>query len=709
MENMLKKVFVALFVVAIAACGSTPRVNLDAETGALKPTPQHAVIAKDVVGLFESISYKKVPFGDSISSVIFDNLIKAVDQGRNYLMQSDIDAFEQYRNTLGEDFREGDLSAAYHVFNVYMKRYLERLDYALTQIDIPHDFSVDEQYSYNREKEKWFASETEADDQWRKRVKYDLLNLRLSGGSTDSATAKQKETLTSRYKNLISMAKKTDNNEAFQVIMTALTDAIDPHTSYFNPYFAQRFNEDMANTFEGIGARLSMENEMVKVADIIVGGPVYKAKALQIDDRIIGVAQGEDGEFEDIIGWKLDHAVSKIKGPKGTVVRLKIIPAGEEVTAEPKIVSLTRDRVVIEDESAKREIKEVVGDDGKTYRIGIISLPKFYIDFEAYRKNDPNYKSTTRDVRLLLDSLKQENVDAVVMDLRFNGGGSLQESIELTGLFIDKGPVVQVRDTRNQIEVNSDREDGVAWDGPLGVIINRFSASASEIFAAAIQDYGRGIILGSQSYGKGTVQSAIDMSRVISPTDRLLLKAQADGDDGLPAGAPQFGQINITLGKFYRITGSSTQHRGVEPDLTFPSLYSAEKYGESSEPSALPWDQINATDFASVSDLKSIIAALSKKHQARMDSSQAYKFLLEDIDTMLKQESETSVTLQEDKLKKEREDNRVKNKSRADALQQMKINLPLGGGATTDVDEGLDFIQEESLSVMADYVGLLKK
>src|SRR5690606_33370539 len=322
-----------------------------------------------------------------------------------------------------------------------MKRYLDRLNFALTQIDAPHDFSVDERYSYNREKEDWFASQAEADDQWRKRVKYDLLNLRKSGDGSDSTATKQKETLTNRYKNLISMAKKTDNNEAFQIIMAALTDAIDPHTSYFNPYFAQRFNEDMANTFEGIGARLSMENEMVKVADVIVGGPVYKAKALQIDDRIIGVAQGEDGEFEDIIGWKLDHAVSKIKGPKGTVVRLKAIPAGEELTAEPKIVSLTRDRGVIEDESAKRESKEVVGDDGKTYRIGIISLPKFYIDFEAYRKNDPNYKSTTRDVRLLLDTLKQEKVDAVVMDLRFNGGGSLQESIELTGLFIDKGPV----------------------------------------------------------------------------------------------------------------------------------------------------------------------------------------------------------------------------------------------------------------------------
>lgn len=709
MENMLKKVFFALFVVAIAACGSKPRVELEVEAGALSPTAQHAVIAKDVVGLFESVSYKKVPFNDSISSVIFDNLVAAMDQGRNYLMQSDIDEFEQYRKTLAQDFREGDLSAAYHIFNVYMKRYLDRLDYALAQVAAPHDFSVDERYVYNREKEGWFASEKEANDQWRKRVKYDLLNLRLSGNGSDSAAVKQRETLTNRYKNLISMAKKTDSNEAFQVIMSALTDAIDPHTSYFNPYFAQRFNEEMANTFEGIGARLTTENEVVKVADIIVGGPVYKEKALQIDDRIIAVAQGKDGEFEDIVGWKLDHAVAKIKGPKGTVVRLKVIPAGQELTAEPKIVSLTRDRVVIEDESAKREVKEVVGDDGKTYRIGIISLPKFYIDFEAYRKNDPNYKSTTRDVRLLLDTLKQENVDAVVVDLRFNGGGSLQESIELTGLFIDKGPVVQVRDTRNRIDVNEDREEGVAWDGPLGVIINRFSASASEIFAAAIQDYGRGIVLGSQSYGKGTVQSAIDMSRVISPTDRLLLKAKADDKNGFPVGAPQFGQINITLGKFYRITGSSTQHKGVEPDIVFPSLYSAEKYGESSEPSALPWDQINATDFASIADLNPIITQLSQKHQERMDASPAYKFLLEDIEVMQKQESETSITLQEDKLKKEREEGRLKNKSRAEALQRMRINLPLGGGATTDVDEGLDFIQEESLAVMADYMALVGK
>ena len=706
MENMLKKVFFALFVVAIVACGSKPRVSLDGEEGALKPTAQHAVIAKDVVGLFESVSYKKVPLGDSISSIVYSNLIEAIDGGKNYLMQSDIDDFEQYRNGLASDFKEGDLSAAYHIFNVYMERYVNRLEYALTQVDEPQDFSTDEVYVYDRENENWFANEAEADEQWRKRVKYDLLNLRLSGAATDSTDSVSRKTLRERYKYLVTVAKQTDTNEAFQVIMAALTDAIDPHTSYFNPYFAQRFNEEMANTFEGIGARLMMENEVVKVAEVIVGGPVYREKALQIDDRIVGVAQGEDGEFESIIGWKLDNAVSKIKGPKGTVVRLKIVPAGEDLTAEPKIVTLTREKIVIEEESAKKEIKEVVGEDGKTYRVGVISLPKFYIDFEAYRANDPNYKSTTRDVRRLLDTLKQENVDAVVMDLRFNGGGSLQESIELTGLFIEQGPVVQVRDTRNRVEVNSDTDVGVAWDGPLGVIINRFSASASEIFAGAIQDYGRGIILGSQSYGKGTVQSAIDMSRVISPTDRLLLKAKAEDGTSLPAGVPQFGQINITLAKFYRITGSSTQHKGVTPDVVFPSIYTADKYGESSEPSALPWDQINPTDFNKVADLDPLIASLEARHEARMKASPSYKYLLEDVDLMREREKETSVTLQEEKLKKEREESRAKSKQREEAIEAIRAGAPLEPTAAVSgkADE-FDFILDESLSVMADYVG----
>lgn len=691
-------------VVAFAACGSKPRVNLEGDWVMLRPTAQHSVIAKDVVGLFESVSYKKVPLNDSISSIIYDNLIASLDEGRNYLMQEDIDMFERYRHKLGGDFKNGDLSAMYHIYNVFMQRNLERLEYALTQVDVPQDFTVDEVYEYNRKNRHWFASEEEANDQWRRRVKYDLLNLKLSNTSgADSVDQKNSETIRMRYNNLISQTKKMDSNEAFQIIMGALTDAIDPHTSYFNPYFAQQFNEGMANTFEGIGARLTMENEVVKIAEVIPGGPVFRDKSLSIDDRIIAVGQGADGEFEDIIGWRLDNAVSKIKGPKGTVVRLKVIPAGQELSAEPRIVSITRERIVIEDESAQKRIEEVKGADGKTYRVGIISIPKFYIDFNAYRNRDPNYKSTTRDVRLILDTLKQENVDAVLVDLRFNGGGSLQESIELTGLFIEEGPVVQVRDTRNQIEVSSDTDSDVAWSGPLAVLINRFSASASEIFAGAIQDYGRGIILGTQTYGKGTVQSAIDMSRVISPTDRLLLKARAENAN-IPAGAPIFGQINITMAKFYRITGSSTQHKGVIPDIAFPSIYASDKYGESSEPSALPWDQIKPTNFQPIQDLSAINTKLEVIHQERMQASPEYKFILEDIELVEQRDSETSVTLHIDKLREEREANRKRSRDRVNESRAFRGLGEVPAGAIND-DE-YDFMIDETLKVMADYLAM---
>lgn len=704
--KMLKRIVFVLLVTAIVACGSKPRVELVGDAVQVIPTAQHAVIAKDVVGLFENYSYKKVPLGDSISSIIYDNLLQSLDDGKNYLMKEDIVSFEEYRYLMAADFKKGDLSAAYQVFNTYISRYLDRMEYAMKLVDEPHDFSVQENYVYNRKELDWFGNQQEADEQWRKRVKYDLLNLRISSGNqSDSTAAKNRETLKNRYSQLISQGKKTDNNEAFQVIMAALTDAIDPHTSYFNPYFAQQFNEGISNTFEGIGARLSMDNEVVRVAEVIAGGPVFKEKALQIDDRIIAVAQGEEGEFVDIIGWRLDNAVAKIKGPKGTVVRLKVIPAGQELTAEPKIVSLTREKIVLEEESAKKEVRTVLGEDGKSYKLGIISIPKFYIDFDAYRRGDPNYKSTTRDVRLIIDSLKEEQVDGILMDLRFNGGGSLVESIELTGLFIDKGPVVQVRDTRNRVEVNSDDDEGIAWDGPLGVIINRFSASASEIFAGAIQDYGRGLILGTQSYGKGTVQSAIDMARVISPTDRLLLKAKSEeGAAGaIPTGAPQFGQINITMAKFYRITGSSTQHRGVTPDIVFPSIYDSEKYGESSEPSALPWDQIQATNFTAVSNLTRVISDLENRHQVRMSGSPEYKFLLEDIELSKIRENEVSVSLHEAVLKKERDENQRKNRERINEGLRIR-GLPQWKEGEPQPKIDFDFIRDESLNVMTDFI-----
>lgn len=697
---MLKKVFLALFVVAAIACNASPRVVLENKPGQLAPDTEQGIIVQEVVNLFETVHYKKVPFNDSLSAVIFDNYMETLDEGKNYLLQSDVDEFKQYRNTLLSDLKEGDLSVMFHMFNVYQARYLERLNYAVSQIKTKFDFTKDESYTYDRKNEKWFASSKEANQTWRKRVKYDLLTLKLSQTNPDSIS-KSIKTLTERYNNLISMTKKTNSKDAFQIMMNAFTGSIDPHTNYFNPSYAQAFNEDMAKSFEGIGARLMLENEVVKVIEIIPGGPAYKDKSLQVNDRIIAVAQGDD-EFVDVVGWRLDNTVTKIKGPKGTTVRLKIIPAGQELTAKPKIITLVRDKVNMED-TATKTVKTLKGDDGNTYKIGVITIPSFYMDFKAYNANDTNYKSTTRDVKLILDTLKQEKVDAVVIDLRNNGGGSLMEAISLTGLFIDQGPVVQVRDTRNRIDVNSDEDPGIYWDGPLGIMINRFSASASEILAAAIQDYGRGLIIGTQSYGKGTVQSAIDMARVISPTNRLLLKAKAKADKSfVPQGAPEFGQINLTMAKFYRITGSSTQHKGVMPDIIFPMMFPADKFGESSEPSALHWDQIEATDFNVVADLAPLIDTLEKKHEKRMQASPEYQYLLDDIQHLKERENETAVTLQESKLKKEREEKENRSLERTNARRKLQGLEPIKKGESSPKEAVYDFIEDESLNVMVD-------
>ena len=699
---MVRNLIFCLALISVVACGSKPRVQIEEGGIQLKPTLQHEVIAKEVVNLLENYSYKKVQASDSLSNIVFDNLLKAVDRGRTYLLQTDLDNFHQYRNIISQDMKGGDLSAAFYIFNVYTQRYLSCIEYALTQVDVGHDFSLDESYTNFREKLPWFANEDELKDQWRKRVKFDLLSLRLASSDQKASEEKNKETLRKRYNNLLSQAKKTNSNDAFQLIMSAYTDAIDPHTTYYNPSFAQAFNEGMSNTLEGIGARLQMENEMVTIKEIIAGGPAFRDKTLKIDDRIIGVAQG-DGEFEDIIGWRLDAAVAKIKGPKGTVVRLKILPAGQDIAAQPVIVSLTRDKIVIEEESAKKAVKTVKGEDGKTYRIGVITLPKFYIDFEAYRKRDPNYKSTTRDIRLILDTLNQEKVDAIVLDLRNNGGGSLQEAIELTGLFIDQGPVVQVRNVDNRVEIEKDKDKGAKWTGPFAVIINRFSASASEIFAGAIQDYGRGIVLGSTTYGKGTVQSAVDMSRFISPTNRLLLKAAGGQDTDVPIGAPQFGQINITMGKFYRITGSSTQHKGVSADISFPSQYTAEKFGESSEPAALPWDQIDSAPFQPLADLNAAKKTLKNLHEARMQKSPEYKYLLEDIQEFNKSDSIPQATLHESKLKEERDANKLKNRERVNKVLALH-GLPLWKEGEPQPKMDFDFILDESLRVVADFI-----
>lgn len=718
-KEMLKRICLALFMVAALACQADPRVTIVVSANDLKPDAQQEVEAKSVVELIENFHYKKVVVDDDLSNLIFDDYLKSLDPAKSYFLQSDIDDFEKYRKTLDDDLRAGDLSVAFYIFNVYQQRYDDRVKFALNQIDKKVDFSTNETYVYDREKMPWLKTKAESDDLWSKRIKYELLNLKVTG--TDEA--KIKETLTKRYENLISQSTKFNNQDVFQIFMNSFTGSVETHTSYFVPNKAQEFNEELSRTFEGIGARLQLENEIVKIAEIIPGGPAFKAKTLEVGDRIIAVAQGKDGEFVDVIGWRLDVTVTKIKGPKGTTVRLKIIPAGQEMSATPKIVTLVRDKVVLEEASAKRIIKTVTSG-GKSYKVGIIQLPAFYADFKAMQAGDPNYKSTTRDVRLLLDTLKKENVDAVILDLRSNGGGSLPEAISLTGLFINKGPVVQVRDRRNKIEVNDDEDPSVAWSGPLGVMVDRFSASASEIFAGAIQDYGRGIIIGNQTYGKGTVQQGIDMKRVISSANMLMLRAaQTTGPDGdktkvnpVKGTVPEFGQINLTMAKFYRVNGSSTQHKGVMPDIEFPTIFPKDKFGESSEPRALPWDTISPSNFTPVSDLKAVRNQLVAAHNERMKTSQEYKILQEDIKEYVKRDAETSITLNEAQLKKERDDQESRNLIRQNQRRAASGLTPVkkigvkteDGGIVEKPKDEIDFIRDESLQIMADYMNLKK-
>lgn len=720
-KEMLKKIFAITLTAAVLACTAEPKAQKPvAGVPNIKPDEQQSLVTKEVVNLLESYNYKKPKLNDSLSSVIFDRYIKALDPSKYYFLESDIKDFEANRYSLDDDFRIGDLSAPFYIFNVYLKRYNERVNYSISQIKNKFDFNQNDTYVYDRSELPWAKTNAELDDLWKKRVKYELVNLKIAG--TDEA--KNIETLTKRYTNLKSQAAKFNNQDVFQILMDSFTEAVDPHTNYFNPRNAENFNQEMSRSLEGIGAVLQSENEVTKIASIMPGGPAFKSKKLNAGDKIIAVAQGVDGEFEDIVGWRIDNAVSKIKGPKGTTVRLKIIPVGQELSSKPQIITLVREKIILEEQSAKKVVKTVESD-GKPYKIGIIKIPAFYADFKAANAGDPNYKSTTRDVRLLIDTLKnKDKVDAIVVDLRANGGGSLNEAIELSGLFIGKGPVVQVKDYRNSVKVYKDEDSNITWDGPMGVMIDRLSASASEIFAGAIQDYGRGIIMGTQSYGKGTVQSSIDLNSLMNSSMLQKLAALFKKNEGEKKamnmnkenpnsptvtivdknGVPQLGQINLTMAKFYRVSGSSTQHKGVIPDINFPSIYPLDKIGEDTEPSALPFDMVNPSTYNVVYDLDAVKANLLKLHEKRMAKSLDYKMLKEDIAEGKKREKETSVTLNEAKLKAERDALEAKSLARMNQLRAEKGLPAIKKGEKTPKQEASDFIEDESMNIMIDFM-----
>ena len=491
--------------------------------------------------------------------------------------------------------------------------------------------------------------------------------------------------------------------------MDAFTNAVDPHTNYFNPFNAAQFNMEMSRSLEGIGATLTTENDYVTIKSIVPGGPADKSKQLSADDRIVAVAQGADGEFQNVVGWRIDNAIALIRGKKGTTIKLQILQGGAAAGSKPKIVEMVRERIVIKDELAKKEIR-TYNNNGKTEKIGIIDIPAFYVD-NALQPSDPNYHSTTVDVKRILDTLKSEHVDGIVLDLREDGGGSLSEAISLTGLFIKNGPVVQVKDTRGTVEVDADEDPSISYSGPLAILVDRFSASASEIFSGALQDYGRAIILGTQTYGKGSVQTEIELDKFISPTlaEMVSKVTGSDSAKNVSGNESKFGQLNLTIAKFYRITGNSTQRHGVTPDIEFPSVIPLDKYGEDTEPSAMPFDIIAKSNYTKYGDLSLVIPQLRKMHNQRMNSSKSYQYLMQDIADFKKHDSERSVTINEAQLKKQRDDDDAKSFER-DNLRRTALGLkPLAKGETKPKNEDLDFLKIEAGQIIVDYIDLNPK
>jgi len=704
---MLKKLCLVLILGAAVACKASPSKPIRVVgSNDLQPDVRQNIVAKEVAELISRYNYKKVDLNDSLSEVVYNRYIKKIDEDHNYLLASDIQDFDKYKDVLDDDMKSGNLNDVFYMFNVFQKRYLDRIKFSLAHIDDKFDFAQTDSFTFDRENLPWIATQSQMDDQWLKHVKYDLLNLKLATPDM----AKNRATLRKRYTDLLSQSNKLTNQEVFQQYMDAFTEAIDPHTNYFNPFNAAQFNMEMSRSLEGIGATLQSVNEYITIQTLVHGGPADKSHQINPKDRIVGVAQGKEGEFQNIVGWNINNAIGLIRGPKGTTVRLEILPGEAAVGSKPKVVEIVRDKIVLQDELAKKEMR-TYNNNGKTVKIGIIDIPAFYVDNEAAQAGAANYHSTTRDVKLILDSLKNENVDGIVIDLREDGGGSLAEAISLTGLFIKTGPVVQVRDTRNQVEVDSDDDPSIAYSGPLAILVDRFSASASEIFSGAIQDYGRGIIIGTQTYGKGSVQSEIELDKVISPTLADMVSKVTGGDKKEQTGGSEskFGQLNLTIAKFYRITGNSTQRHGVTPDIQFPSIIPLDKYGEDTEPSAMPFDVIAKSDYTKFGDLSPVIPTLRKLHDQRMSNSNSFKYLLDDVADFKKHDEEKSVTLNEEQLKRQRDDDDQKTFER-DNLRRVALGLkPLKKGETKPKNEDLDFVKIEAGQIVTDYINLNSK
>ncbi len=570
----------------------------------------------EIISTLSQKHYRGQAVNDELSSEYLDNYLKSLDPAKSFFFQADIDAFEEHRQSFDDYLKKGDLKIAFEIFNRYRQRLVTRLESVIAELeseDVEFDFSLDESMVTDWELAEWPVDKQTADALWRKRIKSNLLSLKLAGKDIDDA----KETLHKRFSNQLRRVMQHDVEDAYGVIINSLTTLYDPHTNYLSPRTLENFNINMSLSLEGIGAVLQTEDEYTKVMRLVPAGPADKQGQLQPADRIIAVGQGEEGEMLDIVGMRLDEVVEQIRGPKDTVVRLEVLPANAAANSTTKLIQIKRDKVKLEEQAAKEAVFKL-SNGSEIYKLGVIKIPTFYMDFEAYRQRDPNYKSTTRDVYKLLKKLEKQNVDGIIIDLRSNGGGSLQEATTLTDLFVDKGPVVQIRQTNELISRNYRSHSRAAYRGPIVVLVNRLSASASEIFAGAIQDYGRGLIVGSTTFGKGTVQSLLPLEE---------------------------GQLKITESKFYRISGNSTQHRGVIPDLKLPNMVDPSEVGESSYEHALPWDKIHAVPHAEYFDIGALLLSMQDRHQTRVAQDPDLTFLAKQRDLLEESSDDTEISL----------------------------------------------------------------
>jgi carboxyl-terminal processing protease len=608
------------------------------ETGVyedLKPTQGQYKAQATALRLLSNFHYRKVKLDDSLSSVIMDKYLKDIDPGKLYFTKSDVDQFEKYRYSFDDFLLRGELDIPYEIFNLYRKRWLERNQYITTILENPklQDFSGKETLDVDRENLSWAADTPALDDLWFRYIKSEALDLKLSGKADTAAVTVLKQ----RYRNRARNLGRIKTEQAFQTYFNSYAESIDPHTSYMSPVTADRFNQDMSQSLEGIGAQLREDGDYIKIVDIIPGGPAFKSKFFKKEDRIIGVAQGEKGNMVDIIGWFVDDAVKLIKGPKGTVVRLQILPADALPNTPPTEYRLVREKINLVEGRAKKEILTVPSAVGE-HKLGVITIPQFYRDFEGVQRKEKGFASTTVDVQNLIRELKTEGIDGLIIDLRNNGGGSLYEAVALTGLFIKNGPVVQIKETMGETDVQSDNDPTIAYDGPLGVMVNRFSASASEIFAAAIQDYKRGVVIGEQTFGKGTVQTLLDLNQY-------------------ERGAQDLGKLKMTTAKFYRVNGSSTQLEGVNPDVGLPTAHITDEFREKSQSSALPWDQISPVKYEVVGHVNvQLIESLNENHKERLKTDETLGKLVKDLALFKEARENKTVSLNEKIRKKEREE-----------------------------------------------------